>query len=130
MNKCNVLFVGPHQAQRLKKVLNVARGVVGRRKRAALQRVRRWWRRPFLDGHDEKGAWLNLVQELRETDRDKYFNFMRMTPECFDELLEDIQPFLREDSWRAAVPPRERLAITLRSAFSHAVLLVNCALLC
>jgi len=75
---------------------------------------RRWWVRPLFASHDEQGAWLNLIPQMRETDPDKFYNFMRMTPECFDRVLELVSPFLHKRSWRKFIEPGERLAITLR----------------
>ncbi|XP_034243500.1 uncharacterized protein LOC117646568 [Thrips palmi] len=37
-----------------------------------------------------------------------------MTPSAFDKLLEKVGPFLDKSSWRKAIEPGERLAITLR----------------
>ncbi|KAK3916792.1 Protein ANTAGONIST OF LIKE HETEROCHROMATIN PROTEIN 1 [Frankliniella fusca] len=75
---------------------------------------RRWWQRPLFRSHDEFGAWNTLIPLLRETDEDLFFNFLRMTPGSFDRLLKKVSPFLQKKSWRKAIDPGERLAITLR----------------
>lgn len=82
--------------------------------RNQVRRQRRWWVRPVFADHDTHGAWVSLIPTMRETDRDLYYNFMRMTPECFDKLLALITPFIQKYSWRKSIPPGERLAITLR----------------
>ncbi|KAK3931751.1 Protein ALP1-like [Frankliniella fusca] len=82
--------------------------------RNQVRRQRRWWVRPVFADHDTHGAWVSLIPTMRDTDRDLYYNFMRMTPECFDRLLALIMPFIRKYSWRKPIPPGERLAITLR----------------
>lgn len=72
--------------------------------------------RPIFADHDKHGAWSTLIPTMRETDEDMYFNFLRMTPQAFDRLLVLVQPFMKKISWRAAISPGERLAITLRFA--------------
>ena len=53
--------------------------------------------------------------ELRRSDREYFFRYMRMTPEGFDAVLEAIRPLLeRSDRRRLPISPEERLAITLR----------------
>ena len=42
------------------------------------RRVR--WKRPFLLGHDEQGAYPSLVRELANDDLQSFCNFLRMTP--------------------------------------------------
>ena len=83
---------------------------------SSVRKNRRWWVRPIFADHDVSGAWATLIPMLRETDEDMFFNFMRMTPAAFDRLLGKVSPFLRKVSWRKAISPGERLAITLRYA--------------
>ncbi|XP_052125867.1 uncharacterized protein LOC127749901 [Frankliniella occidentalis] len=51
---------------------------------------------------------------MREYDQDEFYRFFRMTPDCFDWLLEKVGPFIRKRSNRKSVSAGERLAITLR----------------
>ena len=45
-----------------------------------------------------------------------YFRFFRMSPQSFDYLLTLVGPRIRkkDTNFRKAIPPAERLAITLR----------------
>ncbi|KAE8747914.1 hypothetical protein FOCC_FOCC005303 [Frankliniella occidentalis] len=85
--------------------------------RSEARRERRWWVRPIFADHDTHGAWASLIPIIRETDPDMYYNFMRMTPDCFDRLLAFIQPYIQKFSWRKSIEPGERLAITLSSIY-------------
>ncbi|KAK3916794.1 Protein ALP1-like [Frankliniella fusca] len=101
---------------RRKKILDLTRVIVLHQKTCAIRAKysRRWWVRPLFASHDEQGAWLNLIPQMRETDPDRFYNFMRMTPDCFDRVLELVSPYIRKRSWRKFIEPGERLAITLR----------------
>lgn len=79
----------------------------------------------MLRDHDTHGAWCSLIPTLREEDPEQYYNFMRMWPVHFDELLERIEPFIKKTSWRKAISPGERLAITLRYLFGDQLLMVK-----
>ncbi|KAK3909879.1 Chorion transcription factor Cf2, partial [Frankliniella fusca] len=55
---------------------------------------------------------------MREFDTDAHFEFMRMTPEGFDWLLERIEPVISKSSLRRdPISAGERLAITLSEVF-------------
>ncbi|KAK3920578.1 polyprotein [Frankliniella fusca] len=84
----------------------------------AHRRPRRWRVRPMLQERQIYGAWHTLVPLLRETDPEEYFNFLRMTPESFDWLLDKVGPvIIKQQSKRSLseyISPGERLAVTLR----------------
>ncbi|KAK3919919.1 LOW QUALITY PROTEIN: Protein ANTAGONIST OF LIKE HETEROCHROMATIN PROTEIN 1 [Frankliniella fusca] len=95
----------------------------------ALKR-RRWHVRPMLRERKIFGAWYSLIPTLREHDPDEYFNFLRMTPESFDWLLELVSPALTKKSIRESISPGERLTVTLRygyMCFTFYVYLFVCA---
>ena len=56
------------------------------------------------------------MRELRETDSFSFKNFVRMDGESFSALLEQVSPLLekQDTNMRKAIPPGERLALTLR----------------
>ena len=62
------------------------------------------------------GAYHQLLQELRVNDAMNYRNFLRMDAATFDELLHLVTPLIRcqDTVMRQAIPPGERLALTLR----------------
>ncbi|KAK3925908.1 Protein ANTAGONIST OF LIKE HETEROCHROMATIN PROTEIN 1 [Frankliniella fusca] len=84
--------------------------------RAALlfrRRKRRWHVRPIFRDREIFGAWLSLIPIVRESDPEEFYRFLRMTPACFDWLLERVQPYIEKKSNRKGVSGGERLAVTL-----------------
>lgn len=77
---------------------------------------RKIWTRPWLARRVEGSQYNNLVQELALEDQDRYRNWMRLDRNQFLEVLELIKPAIakQDTNMRAAVPPQDRLAITLR----------------
>ena len=45
------------------------------------------WVKKWILQREEKGAYHNLLQELRLQDQDSYRNFLRMDVHAFEELL-------------------------------------------
>lgn len=78
------------------------------------KKPRRWHVRPIFRDHETHGAWFSLIPVMREHDREKYYNFFRMWPEQFEEILEKVEPFISKTSRRKPICAGERLAITLR----------------
>lgn len=81
------------------------------------RRPRRRHVQAILEERKLFGAWDTLIPTLRATDRDGYFKFMRMTPECFDWLLAKLErdyPDIVKHSNREPIPSGARLAVTLR----------------
>ncbi len=52
---------------------------------------RKMWVRPIFAKRRQQGEYHNLLQELRLTDSDSHFAYMRMTKETFDLLLEKVR---------------------------------------
>ena len=50
------------------------------------------------------GHYYQLMEELRLDDQESFYNFLRVTPPMFDELLECITPFIEMNA-----PTTERL---------------------
>lgn len=80
------------------------------------KKKKRIWVRTCILGREIRSEASSLVQEIRLHDLDWYYNYTRMTPECFDELLILIEPIIRkqETNFRKPIPPAIRLLITLR----------------
>ena len=73
--------------------------------------VREWpLQRPTL------GAYATLVQELSVEDPRSYMAFVRITYNNFMGILERVGPLIKKQDtvMRRAIPPGERLAVTLR----------------
>ena len=80
------------------------------------RRNRTVWVREWVRNLQRYGAYHQLVQELRLGDHVTYKNFLRMDIATFDELLDLVRPHITytNTNMRCAVPPGERLAVTLR----------------
>jgi len=77
---------------------------------------RNCWTRPWIKRRNVFGAHHALLEELRREDPNSYTNFLRMSDEAFQELLHLVTPLIkRKDTcMREAIPPAERLSLTLR----------------
>ena len=90
----------------------VEAGRVGRKKR----RGRQIWVRQWLLRRPVFGQYENLLVELNREDPRGYKNFLRVTPELFNELVDRVGPHIKKKDtfWRKALDPGLRIAITLR----------------
>lgn len=82
-----------------------------------IRKKRKFWVRPMFTHEMRRlqGASDNLVIEMQTTDREKFFNYFRMTPELFEELLTLIGPRIeKQELCRIPISPRTRLQLTLR----------------
>ena len=93
------------------------------RRRAETDRQRRkrprtWWVRPWLT-HPRRlqsGDYNQLLQELRLEDEGSFYDYLRMEPAMFDELLQRIGPRItkQDTNWRNSLEPGLKLSVTLR----------------
>ncbi|KAK3920702.1 Protein ALP1-like [Frankliniella fusca] len=61
------------------------------------------------------GVWFTLIPMMREFDLDAHFNYLRMTPDSFDWLLQRVEFAITKQSFRReTISAGERLAVTLR----------------
>ena len=51
------------------------------------------WVRSLLQKRPQQGSHNNLIQEMRLSDRESHFSFMRMSKETFDVLLNKVRCF-------------------------------------
>jgi hypothetical protein len=74
------------------------------------------WTRPWLLRRNELGAYSTLLSELKAEDESSFLNFLCLTPGLFDDLVEQVTPYIKrqDTSFRQAISPGMRLAITLR----------------
>ena len=76
------------------------------------------WVRSIFCKRREQGEYANLLQEMRLSDPQCHFNFLRMSRSTFDILLSHVGPLLTRRHYfsrlRAEITPAERLAVTLR----------------
>ena len=88
--------------------------VQARQKRTA----KRFWVRPWLSA-DRRLQFVNydqLLRELRMEDNSSFFNYTRMEPIMFDEILKRVSPRIQKSNthFRKALEPGLKLAITIR----------------
>ena len=87
-----------------------------RRNREESERVRNAWVRQIFAKREQLGEFHTLVQEMRTTDRESFFRYLRMSPERYFQLLEMVEPLIRrrDTNFRKAISADERLTLTLR----------------
>ena len=113
--------MAPEQREKMVKILGCAALLAGTacliQEPNKKSKKRRWWVKPINQNRPQQGHYKNLLHEMRLTDHEMFFNYTRMTPNVFDDLLRLVGPFLKKSSQRESVSPGERLTITLRLAF-------------
>lgn len=99
----------------LKLLLIINQYKTGIRKKRCKKR-RRIWIRPSIVDRENKSEASTLVKEMSLRDLTWYYNYTRMLPERFMELLELVGPIVQkqETNLRQPIPPNIRLLITLR----------------
>ena len=61
------------------------------RRHRAQRRKRKMWVHPMLQMRRRQGAFHQLIQELRLSDHERHFGYLRMTKETFDLLLQKVR---------------------------------------
>ena len=91
---------------------------VVRRCRRRQKQFRSIWVRRWLSAERrlQYGQYDRLMAVLRMEDVHSFFNFLRMQPEMFDELLNRVAQRIQKNDtlWRKSLQPGLKLAITLR----------------
>ena len=74
------------------------------------------WVRKSWKERERQGHYDNLIQEMRLQDHSMYFNYFRMLPSTFDDLLGFVGPSLvrKTTNFRKLLPPQLRMAVALR----------------
>lgn len=80
------------------------------------KRVRRMWVREWIDRRTELGFADTLYDELKAEDPTMYKNFVRLSAQDFELLLQKVSPIIQklDTVMRKAIPPQVRLLLTLR----------------
>ena len=119
MNNQNLMQVMMLQGQQVMLQAQVTVvAMMRRRRRRRRRRPRTWWVRPWLtvERRISIGQYDQLLQELRMEDQTFFFNYLRMEPPLFDELLHRVGPRITKGNtnWRPALEPGLKLAVTIR----------------
>ena len=87
-----------------------------RRRRRVRRQQRRMWVRKIFQNRYTKGQYHTLIAEMRLGDHESFYKYFHMTPQRYSHLLSLVGPAItrQNTSFRQAISPGERLAITLR----------------
>ncbi|XP_064475602.1 uncharacterized protein LOC135389490 [Ornithodoros turicata] len=84
-------------------------------RKAAEPSLPRWWVREEWLYRGTEGAYNTMVRRMQSSDSELHYTFLRMSPSRFGHLLGLLKERLTKNPWgRPAIPPEQRLAITLR----------------
>lgn len=80
------------------------------------KKTKRLWVRNWISKRDDEGVNAKLLKEMSVEDTTSYENFIRMSKNDYQNLLEIITPkIIKKDTHlRKAISPSERLTLTLR----------------
>ncbi|XP_017493066.1 PREDICTED: uncharacterized protein LOC108381162 isoform X2 [Rhagoletis zephyria] len=86
------------------------------KKKCVKRNKKQWWIRPGLRHRATSGFYSTLRFKLRQQDPQWFKNFVRMSCEDFDYLVEHLTPYIGKSNtrFRKAISVGERLAVTLR----------------
>ena len=86
------------------------RRIRGARKRKSV------WVREWLLNRPRYGMYVKLMKHLSEGDAKSFKNFVRLDPNMFNQMVEDLTPKLQKKTinWRKPLSPGLKLTITLR----------------
>lgn len=74
------------------------------------------WVRKWIEDRPSEGCFAKLLPELRFHHPKDFTNFLRMSANDFDYLLDLVSPLItkKDTKMRKVIPPGERLALALR----------------
>lgn len=78
--------------------------------------AKKWWIRPGLTIRSRSGFYRTLHCKLRDQDPQWFHNFVRMSVEDFNYLVERLTPYIKklDTRFRKSISVGERVAVTLR----------------
>lgn len=79
------------------------------------RKQKKCWVRDWVSRREERGCYLSLMKELETEDPGAYRNFLRMTKDDIDYLLNLVAPLITkvDTVMRKAIPAGEKLSLTL-----------------
>ena len=80
------------------------------------KQIKRFWRRGIFKDRKLHSEYYNIYQNLRESDREWHYRYVRMSKERFDHLPGLLREKItkKDTQMRVAITAEERLVITLR----------------
>ena len=93
-----------------------ARFSIMKKQKPTKRRRKRFWIREYLKQREKYGQFHTQFSELRLSDREYFFRYIRMSPERLEHLLTLVAPYIQKKACRSRDPisPAERLVVTLR----------------
>ena len=93
------LLLAYMQVQQFKNATDAVNTILGRRRQRKAQRRRMLWVRPRLEEarRFQHGHIHCLMPDLRYEDPSNYFNYLRVPPALFGELLDRLRPRIKAD---------------------------------
>ena len=67
----------------------IVSAIIHQRRRRKLPK--RFWVRPIFTKRRQQGEYHNLLQEMRLSDENSHFRYLRMSKERFDSLLSQVK---------------------------------------
>ena len=91
-----------------------------------LKKRQKWWFRPRIARRQQFGAFHALMKDIKMEDPRAFANFVRMDAQQFQYLLDAVSPLVvhKDKAMLDAIPPAERLAVTLRFLATNSLDLV------
>lgn len=85
------------------------------RRRQKKRKKRKFWVHPIVEDRVKFGQYQTLYHKLRNYP-DKFFQFLRMSVNSFDELLHTIGPIISKSNtiMRRSISSEERLVMCIR----------------
>ena len=90
-----------------------------RRKTIQTKHTKRMWVRQIYKDRQQKGEFHLLIREMKLHDHTLFFQYFRMSPTQYEDLLKQIAPVIQKQSEkREPIGPSERLSVALRYIFT------------
>lgn len=101
---------------RRKAAAAIAIAILLKKKKSSKKRKRSVWVKPWLQRRPTLGAYDTLLKEFQLADQKEFEQFLRLSPQLFEELLQIVEPFLKKQNtvMRDSLSPKLKVAATLR----------------
>ena len=84
--------------------LIIARFFILKKQKPTKRRTKRFWIRIYLKEKEKYGQFHTLFSELRLSDREYFFRYIRMSPKRFKHLLTLVAPNIQKKACRNRDP--------------------------
>ena len=81
-----------------------ARFSILKKQKPPKRKTKRFWVREYLKKREKYGQFHTLFSELRLSDREYFFRYIRMSPERFEHLRTLVAPYIEKKACRSRDP--------------------------